>query len=128
VEGHVEWMNGTNRNSKDNHIFYPITALILSSWQLVDSLAANANPKMDSPVPFAIHSRTDMLTVSLPILGSALNGIAKDAGHIWIWYIAHQMQSEGLPADRDEVSLLLEVSVPIYSHPPCTNMVCWILR
>lgn len=63
------------------------------------------------PVTTAVKGGIDMLTVSLPILGSALNGLAKDAGHMWIWWIVHQMQSQGQVADRDEVSMLLEVSL-----------------
>lgn len=111
ADRHVEWMVGTERNNPDNkHIYYPIAALILTTWQLVECLHINEDTERDNVLSTAVKGRSDMLTVSLPILGSALNGLAKDAGHIWTWYIAHQMQGEGQPADLEEVSLLLEVS------------------
>lgn len=109
TEGHAHWMIGSKRNNPDGrHIYYPTAALILTTWHLVDWLCAEEEE--EDPVIRPLQGHTDLLTISLPILGSALNGIAKDAGHMWTWYIAHQMQSHGLSADMDDISMLLEVS------------------
>lgn len=105
-------MMGDKRNNPDGrHIYYPVAALILTSWDIVDSLYKNRESTMEDALATAVRGRTDVLTVSLPILGSALNGLAKDAGHIWIWWIARQMQDGGQLSDQDEISMLLEVSL-----------------
>lgn len=102
-------MIGSKRNNPDGrHIYYPIAALILTTWHLVDCLCAPEEE--EDPVIRPLQGYSDLLTISLPILGSALNGIAKDAGHIWTWYIAQQMQSQGVSADMEDISMLLEVS------------------
>ncbi|KAJ9115245.1 hypothetical protein QFC20_001112 [Naganishia adeliensis] len=118
-EGHAEWMLGTRRNNSDGrYIYYPIAALILTTWELVESLSTDREAMANHPVTTAVKGGIDMLTVSLPILGSALNGLAKDAGHMWIWWIVHQMQSQGQVADRDEVSMLLELIMPNLPEDP----------
>lgn len=104
-------MIGIKRNNPDGrHIYYPTAALILTTWHLVDWLCAPQEEKED-PVIRPLHGHADLLAISLPILGSALNGIAKDAGHMWTWYIAQQMQSHGVPADMEDIAMLLEVSI-----------------
>lgn len=104
-------MLGARQNNSDGrHIYYPIAALILTTWELVESLGTDKEATSDHPIKTAVEGGIDLLMVSLPILGSALNGLAKDAGHMWIWWIVRQMQCQGQSADRDEVSMLLEVS------------------
>jgi hypothetical protein len=102
-------MIGIKRNNPDGkHIYYPTAALILTTWHLVDWLCAEEEES--NPVIRPLQGHNDLLEISLPILGSALNGIAKDAGHMWTWYVAQQIQVHGLSADTDDVSMLLEVS------------------
>jgi hypothetical protein len=113
-------MVGDKRNNPDGrHIYYPIAALILTAWELVESLSRDQEAMVQHPVAVALKGRTDMLTVSLPILGSALNGLAKDVGHIWVWWIAQQMQRQGQFADQDQVSMLVEVSLNLSDNDDC---------
>ncbi|KAJ9104545.1 hypothetical protein QFC21_002041 [Naganishia friedmannii] len=56
--------------------------------------------------------------MSMPLLGSALNGLAKDGGHLWIWYLVNRMKGAQQNADPDEVSMLLELLMPNLAGDP----------
>ncbi|KAJ9115093.1 hypothetical protein QFC22_005421 [Naganishia vaughanmartiniae] len=117
-ESYSKWMHRGNDTSFDDRlVFFPLAALILTSWQLADELEGHPGNLPDDARPDD-NTFADILSMSMPLLGSALNGLAKDGGHLWIWYLVHQMKGAQQNADLDEVSMLLELLMPNLAGDP----------
>lgn len=55
-------------------------------------------------------STSEILDQSMPVLGSALNGLAVEAGVAWVWTLVKRMCDKGEYMDDMTVEMLIEVS------------------
>lgn len=94
----------------DRLVFFPIAALVLTSWGLVNELEGCTDALPENTARPDGNTFADVLSMSMPLLGSALNGLAKDSGHLWVWYLVNGMRNAQQHADLDDVSMLIEVS------------------
>jgi hypothetical protein len=113
-KSYSRWMHRKDNTSFDDRlVFFPIAALILTSWRLVDELETPQTVPEDTRRPD--DNTSEILSISMPLLGSALNGLAKDGAHLWIWHLVSRMKGAQQHADLEEVSMLLEVSFTLPS-------------
>lgn len=110
-KSYSRWMHREDNTSFDDRlVFFPIAALILTSWRLVDELETPQTVPEDTRRPD--DNTSEILSISMPLLGSALNGLAKDGAHLWIWHLVSRMKGAQQHADLEEVSMLLELLMP----------------
>ncbi|KAJ9098553.1 hypothetical protein QFC19_006321 [Naganishia cerealis] len=113
------WMCSEDQRIFGNRlVFFPIAALILTTWKLVDELESDPASRTEPSESPAYDDPAAILSMSMPLLGSALNGLAKDGGHLWIWYLVNRMERAQQSADADEVSMLLELIMPNLAGDP----------